>query len=233
MKGKPMDPMLERIDKLERSVRRFKWAGGIAVSLALVALVMGQKAEPKDKAKVFGVDKIVAREVVAERYSLVDGGEVRSLWMTSGNEVVLMMTAPGNAACVAKAKDAESECGPSLMLGVDSDKSHFVMETLGRRSAYWKVNKDGSAVFTLLQRNDVPVGGGWAYMPSIGSTLTLKDKNGNDRVGLHSTSMGAGLALFDTGGTLRATMSTMNMETRPEAALVFYGKNGAIFHTVP
>lgn len=213
-----MDAMVERIERLERSVRRFRWAGGAVVCLGVVALVIGQKAEPKDTPKVLEVDKIVAREVVADGYTLMGSGEVRGYWATLGKEAALVMSPPGRNTFPAKGEDPHAT-GPGLILAVSPERARIRMDTTGDRTSYWTLSKDGVANITLLKNGDKIVGGNWTHVPKVGSCFVLQDEKGTQR------------AILGHSQTVDKTTGVKTL--RPESSLTLMADDGTLLHRVP
>lgn len=214
--------------------------------LAVVGLVMGQKAEPKNKLKVLEVDKIVAKTVVSERYNLMKGDEYRGHWITIGNTTSFTIYPAGTK----RGPQADLAIGPTISMSVshiekntldsareslrdigvnlvDSDSditmASLTMNTTQGGTKYdssWHLTNDANAEITLLTKNYMTsVGGKWSSSPTDGTSLTLNDKTGRTRVAL--------------GRSKTVTYKTGVKHERPESSLVLFDEKGTILHRVP
>jgi len=165
--------------------------------------VMGQKAVTEDKAKVFGVDKIIAREVYADAYYLQHKGEKRGVWKANDTDSFLLMELNGL----------------SILLSVDKDMAVIQLEGTADHLSTWTADNKGGAHFTLLQKDDTVVSGLWNYAPNSGTAFILMDKNGNER------------AILGRSGTV--SKKTGVSHQRPESSLVLVDEKGTVLHQVP
>lgn len=199
-----MDAMVERIEKLERSVRRFRLTGGAVVCLGVVGLVMGQKAEPKDTPVI--AEKIAAQEVWAERYVLVFGGELRGFWTAEESRSQLTIFPPGNRQT------------PSVNISVTADGPTIGLHMNQDSGSMWACDANGTAAFNLLQKGGKIVSS-WVATLAYGSKFSLNDKDGRERAVL--------------GRTVMVDSTTGAKSGRPESSLVLFDEEGTVLHQVP
>lgn len=234
MKGRPMDAMVERIERLEKSVRRFRWAGGAVVCLGLAALVMGQQAEPKEIPETFVVDTVRARSVIAESFLLGSGTELRGAWAMFGDVAAFVLYPPGM-----KLGDKKGKRG-SLRLSVGPTTAMIEFEAKDGCNSTWKTSPDGSTIISLCNKDESSLSM-WFASPELGTVFSMYDADGRKRAELTAITSGARFVLLDSEGQTRAILGqskTINKTTRitldrPESSLVLFDEKGSVLHQVP
>ena len=209
-----MDAMVERIEKLERSVRRFRWTVGAVVCLSVVGLMMGQNAESRETPRVLHVDTLSANNVLAGRYILNSGGEVRGSWQVSDDIALFMLRPPG----VAKRQGMAKMPG-LLTLAVGPRAGEIKFEAKDRLFSSWWTTHDGATVISLCGKDDSRPMSRWLVNPEFGTSFSLGDKDGQTRAVL--------------GRTSTVTERTGVEHEHPEASLVLFDEKGNLLHQVP
>ncbi len=209
-----MVAMVERIEKLERSVRRFRWAGGTVVCLGAAGLLLGQNGTPKTSTvqpKILRADKIIAKNVVAENYELRRGEELRGRWLIGPREIAIftMLRASGKG---------EATTDGSIWLTVGSEQAEFKMYAQDGHSSRWVTQSDGASFIRLGEKGDTCLSN-WSTRPMVGSIFSLYDKIGNVRAAL--------------GRVSTVTKTTGVSHEHPESSLVLFDEKGNILHQVP
>lgn len=233
-----MDAMVERIEKLERSVRRFRRAGGAVFCLGVVGLVMGQKAEPKETPKVIVVDSLVARNVIAEQYTLVGNSEIRGTWGMIDDTAAFEMYPPGSV----QEDPVRMNYEGSLSLKVGPGNSMILFKAEGGRYSVWNTQRDGTTGISLCRKGDSSSFlSTWDAIPELGSSFTMSGAGGHSGMELMALPNGANLVLLDAKGRHRAVLGHASTVTKttgvthehPESSLVLFDEKGNVVHQVP
>jgi len=209
-----MDAMVERIEKLERSVRRFRRACGAVVCLGVVGLVMGQNAESTQTPKVLHVDTLSANNVLAERFILQSGGEVRGSWNVTDDMAMFMLQPPGT-----DQRQGMAKLPGILTLMAGPRRTGIQFDAKDGFASTWQTGHDGTTVISLYGKGDSPPLSTWVVDPNTGTSFYLADKDGQTRAVL--------------GRTSTVTKRTGVEHKRPESSLVLFDEKGNLLYQVP
>jgi len=172
------DPLLKRLDRLERDNQRLK--------LACVLIVMGLCA-----VGVMAQVSRLGRSVEAERFNLIDGqGNLRA---------ALAMGPDGSARLSFHDADAPTA---RVMLGLNQGNPSLTFaDSVGRPRIVLSAAADGSASLGFRGKERTFPGASLSVLPSGAVALVLYDAGGKARAGLGVEDHGrAGLDFFDQSG---------------------------------
>jgi len=216
----------QRLKRLEREVRLFRWVAALVMVAAMSFVVMGLEATDNDKS----IGRF--RQIDTGHLVLRDAdGQMRAwLGIAEGGPRLIFFDQSGQQRMgVGMTRQSEPALGifdmgqnERVVLGVMDGFPGLVMrDPQGRKRAALFAREDWSSLFFYDRRETKRSGIG---LFGEAAAVNLSDDRGRDRVGLTTEAKGSSLSFFDRGGQKRNALGLLKED---EPAFGYFTHEGA------
>jgi len=205
--------MAQRMDRLERENRRFKWIG-VLVLVGIAALMMMGQAKPSEVAKVIEAEQFVLRDKNGKErgflgvekgvsgLTLYGKNKMLKATLAASEEGVGLLFSDNNGAGIG----LSLEGGEAGLHGFDSNrKMRFALAVSVSGSVIQLIGKDEKPIITLGELNGEAVLG-LVSGPEAKPFLSFRARDGSERMTLRLSKGDPMITFTDKYGTKRATM---------------------------
>jgi hypothetical protein len=215
----------QRVQRLEREVRLFRWASLLLAVTAVSLVVMGLESADKDKTigrfRQIDVGQVVLRDADGQMrgwLGIADGGPRLIFFDSSGQQRMgVGMTRQGEPA-VAIFDGGQNE--RAVMGLVDGCPGLVMRDPQGKKRSALFAKDDWGSLYFYDRKETKRIGIG---LYGEAAAVNLSDDRGRDRVGITSDQKGSSLSFFDRSGQKRSALGILRED---EPAFGYFSQEG-------